>query len=327
MKTIVITSINHPTSQVKKWAKLSGYNLIVVGDNKSPVEYNVTNTKFLNISEQKSLFPEFAKVLPENHYCRKLMGYLYAANELKSEIIIDTDDDNLPLENWTDGLSLMYSEVKSLNDSWINIYKHYSEENIWPRGYPVQLDKSFNGRITKNSIKGVDISQGLVQGDPDVDAIFRLNNHIKSFLFNDSSPLFLSPINSFSPTNSQNTTFIKKFFSLLYLPSSVTFRYTDILRGYVLLSLKKKWNIKIGFRSADVYQDRNEHDLIIDLNSELPFFNDAYSIIDKMINNLESRSNNQIEDDIFFTYEFLEKEKVVHKTELKTLEEWLKAIN
>ena len=40
--------------------------------------------------------------------------------------------------------------------------------------------------------------------------------------------------------------------------------------------------INIGFRSADVFQERNEHDLLIDLNSELPMYNDSDTIIHKL---------------------------------------------
>jgi hypothetical protein len=326
MKTIVITSINQPTEQVKAWAMLSDYNVVVVGDRKSPNRYDLEGVYFLSIKDQKELYPELTSVLPENHYCRKLIGYLYAANELNSPAIIDTDDDNAPLADWSDGLSMDYQEVQSENGDWINIYKHFSEINVWPRGYPVHFDKSFNGVLSAQH-QQVDLSQGLCHGDPDVDAIFRLNHHITDVEFKKSSALVLSKSKTFSPTNSQNTTFISRIFPLLYLPSTVTFRYTDILRGYVILALKAKWDIAIGFRSADVFQDRNEHNLISDLNSEIPMYNDAESIVNEMIVHLESSSNNStLSDDMLDLYRFLEAKGVVQKSELITLTEWIKAI-
>lgn len=326
MKSIVITSINPPTNQVKAWAKLSDYNVVVVGDNKSPDNYNCEGVHFLNIEDQKRRYPDLARVLPENHYCRKLMGYLYAANELKSTVIVDTDDDNAPLDDWNDGLSLEYHQVESKDGEWINIYKHFSEINVWPRGYPVHFNKSFNGIVSGASIK-VDLSQGLCHGDPDVDAIFRLNHHITDVEFKKSTPLSLSMYNTFSPTNSQNTTFVSRIFPLLYLPSTVTFRYTDILRGYIILALKSRWEINIGFRSADVFQDRNEHNLISDLKSEIPMYNDAEIIVSDMIKHLESLPLKvSISDDMIEIYRFLNKKRVVQTSELKTLTEWLNAI-
>jgi hypothetical protein len=326
MKTIVITSINHPTEQVESWARLSDFNVVVVGDNKSPDNYHCEGVHFLNMEDQKRLYPDLARVLPENHYCRKLMGYLYAANELKSTVIIDTDDDNAPLDDWNDGLSLDYQQVESEKGEWINIYKHYSEINVWPRGYPVHFNKSFNGIISEESMK-VDLSQGLCHGDPDVDAIFRLNHHITDVKFKKATPLVLSKHSAFSPTNSQNTTFVSRIFPLLYLPSTVTFRYTDILRGYLILALKSRWDINIGFRSADVFQDRNEHNLISDLNSEIPMYNDAETIVSDMIEHLESLPRKaSISEDMIELYRFLNRKNVVQTSELKTLMEWLNAI-
>ena len=173
----------------------------------------------------------------------------------------------------------------------------------------------------------VDLSQGLCHGDPDVDDIFRLNHHITDVEFKKATPLVLSKINTYSPTNSQNTTFVGRIFPLLYLPSTVTFRYTDILRGYVILALKSRWDIKIGFRSADVFQDRNEHNLIYDLNSEIPMYNDAELLVSDMIKHLESLPlKATISEDMIELYRFLNKKGVVQTSELKTLTEWLKAI-
>ena len=40
---------------------------------------------------------------------------------------------------------------------------------------------------------------------------------------------------TYSPFNSQNTLWRKELLPLAYLPSKVTFRYTDILRGMIAL--------------------------------------------------------------------------------------------
>ena len=203
----------------------------------------------------------------------------------------------------------------------------FTKEYIWPRGFPVRLEKIISGEITDKINYNINISQGLVQGDPDVDAVYRLYQHGKDFKFDNNKSLYLSlERNTFSPTNSQNTTFKKETFPLLYLPSTVTFRYTDILRGYVILALCDRWKINIGFRSADVFQERNEHDLLIDLNSELPMYNDSDTIVNKLKIAIEKKPKTNLKDDVFQIYETLLKMDVVKELELSILKEWLKWI-
>lgn len=327
-KAIVITTINHPNRCIKKWAKKTEYNLVIVGDKKTPQNYAVPGSDVLQINTQNKKYNKLSRLLPINHYTRKNIGYVHAINSLGAEVIFDTDDDNYPLDNWSDGLDLEYQELKSKHNSeWVNIYEFFTKEYIWPRGFPVRLEKIISGEITDKINYNINISQGLVQGDPDVDAVYRLYQHGKDFRFDNNKSLYLSlERNTFSPTNSQNTTFKKETFPLLYLPSTVTFRYTDILRGYVILALIDRWKINIGFRSADVFQERNEHDLLIDLNSELPMYNDSDTIVNKLKIAIEKKPKTNLKDDVFQIYETLLKMDVVKELELSILKEWLKWI-
>jgi len=98
-KAIVITSIFEPTEAVVSFSKLSDYHLIVVGDKKSPQNWHCDNVEYLSVDRQETLPYQLSKVLPFNHYCRKMLGYLAAIGQ-KAAYIIDTDDDNYPKENW-----------------------------------------------------------------------------------------------------------------------------------------------------------------------------------------------------------------------------------
>jgi len=325
-KAIVITTINEPNKCIDKWANKTEYNLVIVGDKKTPQNYSLPGSDVLQINDQNEKYNKLSKLLPLNHYTRKNIGYIHAINSLDAEVIFDTDDDNFPLDNWSDGLDLVYRELKSKHKSaWVNIYEFFTKEYIWPRGFTVRLDKIISGEVTSKTKHDITISQGLVQGDPDVDAIFRLYKHDKDFRFDNNEPLYLSSTrNTFSPTNSQNTTFKKESFPLLYLPSTVTFRYTDILRGYVILALCDRWEINVGFRSADVYQERNDHDLLIDLHSELPMYNDSDSIILNLKSEIEKKSKTTLKDDVIEVYEILLEMNIVKEIELSILKEWLK---
>ena len=55
MKYIIITSINTITEAVKKFAKINGWHVLIIGDNKS-VRYSYENLTFLDINDQKKWF-------------------------------------------------------------------------------------------------------------------------------------------------------------------------------------------------------------------------------------------------------------------------------
>ena len=136
VKYIVITSVFEPTKAVEKFAGLSKYQLVVVGDLKTPTNWNFPNVQFLDVkSEQTSQFFLNSK-LPFNHYCRKMLGYLYAIKN-GAEVIIDTDDDNIPKTNWDfPEWSGKFNFIE--NDlGFINVYNYFTEQNIWPRGLPL----------------------------------------------------------------------------------------------------------------------------------------------------------------------------------------------
>ena len=98
-KYIVITTINPITSGIKSLLE-KDFNLVIVGDQKTPNKYQDTkDVFFLDIAKQKELFPDLADLIPYNHYCRKNLGYLYAIKR-GYNIIYETDDDNVPYDNF-----------------------------------------------------------------------------------------------------------------------------------------------------------------------------------------------------------------------------------
>ncbi len=97
-KTIVITSIFNPTEAVISFSKLNNYQLIVVGDKKTPSDWHCENVEYISVHQQETSAFSLPKVLPFNHYCRKMIGYLKAI-ENGATYIIDTDDDNIPKDD------------------------------------------------------------------------------------------------------------------------------------------------------------------------------------------------------------------------------------
>jgi predicted AlkP superfamily pyrophosphatase or phosphodiesterase len=102
-KWIVITTINYPTEQVRRYSQMSDWRLIVVADRKTHIDWqnknNPVNCVFLSLEMQQTLNYKLIKLIPENSYTRKAIGYLYAI-EHGAKWIYDTDDDNGPYGNW-----------------------------------------------------------------------------------------------------------------------------------------------------------------------------------------------------------------------------------
>lgn len=163
------------------------------------------------------------------------------------------------------------------------------------------------------------IVQGLVDGDPDVDAIFRL---INSFTLNkfekfdntNGTTYALKPY-VFCPFNTQNTYWLRRdLFHLMYLPATVNMRFTDILRGYIVEHQLWQNNLNIKFTNSNAMQIRNEHNLIKDLIDEFEMFQHTEEIIEWLINNKVV--------DVTNIYTWLIDKNIVSGSELDILKEW-----
>src|SRR5688572_7805235 len=77
--------------------KSRGIDFLVIGDQRSPNDFRLDGCRFVSVEEQQSLSFRLAGLLPVNHYSRKNLGYLLSRNK---DLIVETDDDNLPKENF-----------------------------------------------------------------------------------------------------------------------------------------------------------------------------------------------------------------------------------
>jgi len=323
---IVITSIFHPTKAVVEFSQKKDCQLIVVGDKKTPVDWQCDFVDFISISQQESMNFELARVLPYNHYCRKMLGYLKAIQN-GAEWIYDTDDDNIPKVKHNGGaLDFPTSEGRfnciPEEEGFINIYQLYTQQKIWPRGLPLSLINTDFQLEKKIELKHCEIGiwQGLADEDPDVDAIYRLTSD-KPCYFDEREPIVLGK-GTVSPFNTQNTLIRKDLFTLMYLPTYVTFRFTDILRGLVAQPIMWLYNYQLGFTNATVIQKRNPHNYMEDFDSEIPMYRQCEKVIEKV--SIAVSAFKSIETNLYAAYEALLNENIVCEKEMLTLESWLK---
>ena len=322
-QTVVITSIFPPTEAVYRFAAVAGWRLLVVGDRKTPADWHVDGVTLLTPADQQASGFALAERLPWNHYCRKMVGYLRAVAD-GATIIADTDDDNLPKPGWAfPPFQLTDASVSPGGRGFVNVYANFTAQRIWPRGFALNRLTDPRAVLAQADFTpapaSVGVWQGLADGDPDVDAIYRLTDNTPC-TFDDRGPVVLAA-GTVCPFNSQNTAFRRDAFPLLYLPALVTFRYTDILRGLVAQPILWAAGLTLGFTKATVVQERNPHDYLKDFESEIPCYLHAERVIDvvgKVI-----RPAGSIAQNLRQAYAELVKVGIVPAAELPILDAWL----
>ncbi len=321
---IVITSLLSDTAAIKKYSeKCSDTNseIFVIGDKKSKKSISFDNCNYYSLNKQNKLPYKYTSKCPINNYARKNIGYLEAIRS-GYEIIVETDDDNYPKENFWKERNLKQRVSVLKGKGWINIYSYFSNKRIWPRGFPPDMLGVKNPVMKKEStVEICPIQQGLVDSDPDVDAIYRMTigEDVKFFL---NRRLTLRK-NLWSPFNSQNTTWFKVAFPLMYLPSYCSISLTDIWRSFIAQRIAWTCGWKILFHSPNVYQERNKHDLLTDFEDELPGYK-FNKTIRTSLEDVELKDGvGNIYDNLFSCYELMVKNKWIGSKELKLLELWI----
>ena len=322
---LVITSIAAPNKALKilaEGALKHKFDFILIGDVSSPKEFSLEGCDFYGIDRQKKLDFSLAKIIPEKHYARKNLGYLLAIQQ-GAEVIIETDDDNIPLDDFWKVRQLKQKAHISKGHNWLNVYKYFTDGFIWPRGFALERLQESAPLLTTFPEKEVKcaIQQGLANENPDVDAIFRLTYPLP-FSFPNPNRMALGK-GSWCPFNSQNTTWFKEMFMLLYLPSYCSFRMTDIWRSFIALRILQENDQYLMFHEPTVYQERNDHNLMKDFADEVPGYMNNLKIVEKL-ESLEIKSGiESIPDNLIKCYSTLINMGLVQKEEIRLLEAWI----
>jgi len=277
----------------------------------------------LVMQNKKKIDLNFSAKCPANNYARKNIGYLLAIRK-KSEVIIETDDDNSPKKNFFSQKHYIHEAKYIKNNSWVNIYDIFQKNNkkkVWPRGLP--LDELFSNRIKLGQKKKITyyLQQGVCDGNPDVDAIYRLLNKNINITFK-SFKVGLG--NALSTFNSQNTIWFKPIFPLLYLPVTCSMRCTDIWRSLVALKILSHNNNKILFFGSTMFQKRNLHNLNNDFREEVPMYLNNKNIFNSLKNLKLVKGDNL--SNLLICYKSLIQNGFFSKEEFMHLKAWVQDI-
>ncbi|MFC1801915.1 STELLO glycosyltransferase family protein [Patescibacteria group bacterium] len=319
-KYIVMTSINAPTKAVKKYANMKDWRVVMIGDKKTPSNWKHENIEYISPAKQKKLSYTLTKDLPWNLPSRVNIGYLYAM-EQGADIITQSDDDNIPNRYWK--IPNFDGNIQTIKyNGFVNIYKSFTKKFVWPRGFP--LDKILESKKISEISKGsnVRIWQHLANKDTDVDAIYRLTNntHIN---FSQRKPLALNK-EALCPFNCQSTTFHKDVYVLLYLPSFITPRASDIVRGLIAQPLLWSIGYSLGFTSPIVTQERNPHDFMKDFKDELLIYLHSENIVKIAKKSISQK--NTLSGNLLAVYKELVMSGLIPKKELVLLKSWIKDV-
>ena len=278
-KFIVTTTINSPTEATRRFAEMSDWTLVVVGDLKTPhLEYQGLDCVYLSPDMQDHIAPELSETIGWGSIQRRNLGFIFAYNQ-GADVIATVDDDNIPYDNWGHDLYVNNEIVCDLWEPEEDVFDPLSVTNtpdIWHRGYPIELlQKRHRVEYKGKQKRKVLVQADLWDGDPDIDAMARLT--MKPIVKYNVTEPYCS--NKISPFNSQNT-FLSREVIPYYTVLPHVGRMDDIWGGYVMQHF---FPDSVIYNRASVYQDRNVQDLVTNLEKEVI----GYRYTHKLLQNLD----------------------------------------
>lgn len=299
-KVIVTTTINSPTKAIKKFDKMKDWELVVVGDKKTPADYTLEKGVYLSCEDQEKYDKKLSDLIGWNCIQRRNFGLLWA-NDLGADIIALVDDDNIPYANW--GKDLMLGKKVDVNFYKISLPAFdpvgaTNIKNLWHRGYPLQLLSKRDYRNKARKKIEPDIQADFWDGDPDIDAICRME-HAPICKF--QKKYFPMAANKMSPFNSQNTFISKRVLKDYFLFPGVG-RMDDIWAAFYVQAK----GFKVVYGKASVYQARNIHNLTVDMKAELLGYEHNLSIVSEICDNPQ-RLNNYLPEKAKYAFKLYQK--------------------
>jgi hypothetical protein len=322
--SVVVTSISAPNAVLRELAgqcKARGFWFYVIGDVPSPAGFSLDGCDFYSLERQKATGFKVAELLPTRHYSRKNIGYLLAMRT-RPAMLLETDDDNMPSQEFWRSREPR-QRVRMLSGSgWSNVYRYFSDVNIWPRGLP--LDAIRTALPDFGALPEIEaecpIQLGLADDNPDVDAIYRLVLPLP-VVFRKDRRVALGA-GAWCPFNSQNTAWFPMAYPLLYLPSYCSFRMTDIWRSFVAQRIAWENGWSVLFCGPDVSQERNEHSLMRDFEDEVPGYLHNRKIGERLERLKLAAGLENIGENLIRCYEELVRLAVVGPEEIALVKAW-----
>lgn len=272
-KFIVCTTINPPTEAIRRYDALPGWTLIVVGDRKTPPDYRLEDGEYLSVEDQRKLAPALSEAIGWDCIQRRNLGLVLAARS-GATVVATVDDDNIPLDGWGEDLLIGREVEVTEYDTDLPAFDPVGATNyphLWHRGFPLELLPDRDYARKRTARVRPDVQAGFWNGDPDIDAICRME-HRPDCTFDDT----VFPLTSTKPGpfNSQNTILDAALLPDYFLFPEVG-RMDDIWASYYVQSLGHR----VVYERATVFQARNVHDLVTDMKAEYIGYERSLSLV------------------------------------------------
>ena len=190
-----------------------------------------------------------------------------------ASLIISIDDDNIPLTR---------AYKASMYSTFVFTFSGLQASSVTGgfdvgtllrpqarhRGFPYHLAS----QVVFNPIAGakVGVAAGICLGDPDVDATFRMEHRPEVHQVSEvlQAGVVVDPKDTMTVFNSQNTAFIRQVAPAMFMPPGIG-RYDDIVASLVTQRVMQELGLVVHFGKPFVWQQRNAHDLLVDLKNEM----------------------------------------------------------
>lgn len=275
-RVIVTTTINPPTEALRRFAALPDWSLVVIGDKKTPSDFHIDGAIYVPPEEQERYDPDLSEALGWNCVERRNYGFLWA-RDMGAEVVAVVDDDNIPLDGWGENVfvgrevEVDYYETDLAAFDPVAVTEH---AHLWHRGFPPQLLAERDFGTPRRKVVRPDVQADFWNGDPDIDAICRMQ-FMPDVTFDPAT--FPIASNRIGPFNSQNT-FIHPDWLGEYFLFPFVGRFIDIWTAYYVQAR----GATLIYGPPTVYQDRNEHDLTRDLAAEFVGYEHTLRLLERL---------------------------------------------
>lgn len=289
MKAIVTTTINAPTKALLKFieiGRMDDWSVIIVGDKKTPHDDYLKlaqanpHVAYLTPQKQDSKYHALSELIGWNCIQRRNFGIIEAYN-MGAEVIATVDDDNIPFDNWGQAplLALGKKPLVAVLQSPGVVFdpmQGTNEPGLWHRGFPLQL---LNERSRTAYLGHFERPRCLVyaefwNGEPDVDAVCRIAKGPFDCKFTHEPFAGTAP----GPFNSQNTFLHRDVVPTYFLFPGIG-RMDDIWASYLV---QRDHPGSVVYGSASVYQERNVHNFVKDLEAEMIGNKHTYDLVQNL---------------------------------------------
>lgn len=194
------------------------------------------------------------------------------ALEWGADVIVMVDDDNIPIGDYflevRRALLNLHNGVRATSGTdWFDVGALL--DPVAPhRGFPhtKKSEPIFDAVVGAK----VGVAAGICLGDPDVSAVDRISRapivHRVSELLR--AGIVTDPSDTLTVYNSQNTSFIRELAPAMFMIPGIG-RYDDLFASLITQRVMKDRGYHVHFGLPFVWQQRNSHNLIKDLQMEI----------------------------------------------------------